>query len=113
MASLKGMSEENKLNHIANLFAVITKRDVKVTHLVMSPEDWVLARDIPNIFSPESNKKRFDKGCCAWTMGAYVWIDKGAKDMKAYGEDTFAELEKDYPKLAKSIKELEKTGEIV
>lgn len=107
MTSLKGMSEEEKLNHIANLFATITSVDVKVAHLVMSPEDWVHARDIPNIFSPEKNERRFEKGCCAWTLGAYVWIDESATEMKAYGEPEFDVLEKDFPELAKNIKELE------
>ena len=107
MASLKEMSEEEKLNHIANLFATITEKDIKVAHLVMGPEDWTLAREIPNIFSPEKDEKRFDKGCCAWTLGAFVWIDKSADEMRAYSENEFAELEKDFPELAANIKELE------
>jgi hypothetical protein len=106
MSSLKGMSEEEKTNLLANLFATLTNEDIKVAHLVMCPEDWVLAREIPNIFSPEKNEKRFEKGCCAWLWGAFVWIDKSADKMKAYGEPHFAELEKDFPELAKNIKDL-------
>ncbi len=107
MSNLKGMSEEDMKNHFANLFATLTNENINVAHLVMCPEDWVLAREIPNIFSPETKKKRFDKGCCGWLWGAYVWIDKSAYEMKAYGEPDFALLEKDYPELAKNIKELE------
>ena len=106
MSSLKGMSEEEMLNHFADLFATLTNKDITVAHLVMCPEDWVLAREIPNIFSPETKKKRFEKGCCGWLWGAFVWIDKNAKEMKAYGEGFFTELEKDYSELAKNIKEL-------
>lgn len=107
MSNLKGMSEKEKTNHLANLFATLTNEDITVAHLVMSPEDWVLAREIPNIFSFETKKKRFDKGCCGWLWGAYVWIDKSADEMKTYGDTDFAQLEKDYPELSKNIKDLE------
>lgn len=107
MSSLRGMSEEDMKNHIANLFATLTNKDTTVAHLVMDPEDWILSKKIPNIYSPETKKNRFEKGCCGWLWGAYVWIDKSAEEMKAYGKDNFAELEKDYPELAENIKELE------
>ncbi len=112
MSSFKGMSEEDRLNHIGGLFAKISIKELIVAHLVMNPEDWILARDIPKIFSPEVNKKRFDKGCCAWALGAYIWIDKGADEMKAYSKEDFAELEKDYPELAKNINSLKAEGEL-
>ena len=105
MSSLRGMSEENMKNHLANLFATLTNKDIVVAHLVMSPEDWIISKKIPNIYSPETRKDRFEKGCCGWLWGAYVWIDKSAEEMIAYGN--FSELEKDFPELAKNIKELE------
>ncbi len=109
MSSLKGMTtEEEKLHHLAELFAELNVDEIKAAHLVMSPEDWVLARELPNIFSHETKKERFDKGCCGWLWGANVWIDKDAEEMTIYGEPFFSELEKDFPELAKNIKELEK-----
>lgn len=112
MSILKEMSEEQKLNHFANLYASITVNNVRVAHVVMSPEDWLIARDIPNIFSIEKNEKRFEKGCCAWSMGAYVWIQKDAGEIKAYGDNEFDKVENDFPQLAKDIKKLDEAGEI-
>jgi len=106
MSSLKGKSEEEKLNLLAALFANLRVNEIEVDHLVMSPEDWVLAREIPNIFSPEKIEKRFEKGCCAWLWGAFVWIDKDADEIKIYGKTQFNELEQDFPTLAKNIQEL-------
>jgi len=108
MSSLRSMSEDDKKNHLANLFATLTNKNMVVAHVVMNPEDWFLARGIPNIFSHETRKNRFEKGSCAWLWGAYVWIDKSAKEIIAYGDQRFSELEKDFPELAKNIKELEK-----
>ena len=108
MSSLKSLVlEEEKLNFFDNLFANLKINEIEPAHVVMSPEDWVLAREIPNIFSPEKKEERFDKGCCAWLWGAFVWIDKNADEIKIYGKPHFAALEKDFPELAKNIKELQ------
>ena len=106
MSIFENMSEEEIIAHFANIFAVIRKFEQEVAHIVIGPQDWYRMREVYNFFEPEKDKERFEKGCCAKVWGAQIWIASKAEKIKAYTSEQKKELKKDFPDIAKTIKEL-------
>lgn len=97
MSALKEMSEKTIRKHLFEVFQKIEKQNIKVSYLIISPEDWVYIRTIPQLFNPSDDKGLFEKGHCGDMWGAEIWISKEATEIKAYADsDT---LKKDYPNL--------------
>ena len=89
---------------LSDVFKPVEETNFRVSDVVMDPISFVPARKA-EIIDPETKVLPLNKGLFGTLWGARVWVDKSAKEVSAYRENSKL-LPKHFPEIAKAKKAL-------
>lgn len=99
---------EKYLSKLADAFAEIEAKEVRVSDVVMSAKTYaVFRKGAHEYLDVETKIVYIKKGCMGNVWGAFVWVvrDLAYQEVRVYGEND-PNFEKDFPQFAKAHKEL-------